>query len=220
MKPTSRQLAQRDPALAALCGLTGQADFGFDPSDVSHSEALAALDTQRGLYGNAEMLDRDAAALMTHPLFRGHRGSGQFNRATIERLKEMDPNWGSSEKIGRYSFTITQTLVLGASEAINATNSPLNDITPKRLIFNAPCYNFALINVVQIGNMSVIIGGSEDAFNYSATAVDVALSMPLLLAGNRALVAGEYTGITPAPYSSGTEYNFVATFHGPARMTT
>jgi len=220
MRPNSKQLALRDPALAALCGLTGQPDFGFDPNDAERSSGMAAWDAEHGQYNNAGQLDRDPIALLSHPLFRGRQGGGNLSHETIARLKLMDPNWGSSEKIGRYSFSIPSTLVLGSSEAINATNSPLNDIKPERLIFNAPCYNFALINVVQIGNTSVLVGASEDAFNYNAQAVDVRLDMPLLLAGNRALVAGEYTGISPAPFASGTEYNFVATFHGPARMVT
>jgi len=211
MRPDSNALVNRDPALAALCGFTGQADFGADPYDQSlalRSDVRSAWDASRGQFGNADLLASDAAAL-----------SGP-NERTLERLRLLDPNWGSTEKIGHYTFTLQTSLVLGASEGVTMTNSPLCDIKPERLIFNAPCYNFVFVSTVQIGNTSVIIGGSEDAFNYSNVAVDVKLSMPLLKTSSRALVGGEYTGITPAPFSAGSEYTFVATFHGPARMTT
>lgn len=225
MRPNSNALIGRDPAMAALFGLTGQADFGVDAyeSAIQRTEALAEDDTRHGAYRNAEQLDRDAAMLLSdRPGHSDHWYASKLgiNTATLARLKLMDPNFGSTEKIGHYSFTVTAAIVTGTSEGFTATNSPLCDIKPERMIFNVPCFNFALLSTVQIGNTSVLVGSQEDAFNYTATAVDVRLSMPLLRTSSRALVAGQYTGITIAPYTAGFEYSLIATFHGPARMNT
>ena len=164
----------------------------------------------------AEQLDIDASALI-HDQRLAHHLMEQ-RRHTEERLALLNPNGLSTEKIERYTFSVEQLVVLGAPEGLAMTNSPLTDIKPDRLIFNAPCYNFALINTVQVGNTSVIIGGSEDAFNYTNVAVDVRLGMPLCRTSSRILVGGVYSGLAPSPFSAGNEYTFVGTFHGWARM--
>jgi hypothetical protein len=225
MKPTTRNLVMRDPALASLLGLAVESNFGAEPTfgadgdyrSADASNMLAARDERAGLWGNASQLDTDASKL---------RGEGALVRqaiaqrdATEARLALLDPNRGSHEKIGRYTFSLNQELVLGVSEAIAMTNNPLTDIRPDRLIFNAPCFGFALINVIQAGNMSVVTGGFEDAANYTQVAVNVHLSFPLITTSNRAQISGEYSGLAPSPYTSGGSFGFVGTFQGPARMT-
>jgi hypothetical protein len=225
--PTARELITRDPAMAAIMGESRGADFGIesnlDSAWWSRADA-SRLDTQ-GNYAPASRLDFDAALLTRDnaQLIAEHKLAMHLlaqRQKTEERLALLDPNAGSTEKIERYTFSMNQEVVLGASEAIFMTSSPLTDIKPERLIFNAPCYGFAFITQAQIGNTSVIIGSGEDAANYSQVAVDVRLSMPLLRTQNRALIGGTYTGISPAPYTPGNEFNFTSTFHGPARMTT
>ncbi len=222
MKPSAQSLALRDPAMAAIYGLGGQADFGADLADyrspVWESRHDANALAERGQFGTAARLDSDASAIQMEERLARHLRQQQSR--TEERLALLDPNAGSSVKIGHYTFSVQQTVVLSAAEGLSMTNSPLTDIKPERLIFNVPCFQFALISVVQIGNTSVIIGGSEDAANYTNVAVDVKLSMPLLRTSSRALVGGEYTGLSPAPFTPGNEYTIIATFHGPAMMTT
>lgn len=247
MRPSSRELVNRDPALASILGMAhltrGQNDFGYeDAADASFGNELAEFgiednltdasmsnrqaygDIVRGQYGNASVFDTDASRLRgdNSQLIHLQRVAMLAQRQaakTEERLMLLDPNCGSTEKIGRYTFSLNQQLVLGVPEAITITNNPTTDIKPEKLIFNAPAFNFALISVLQIGNVSVIIGGFEDAANYGPTALGVHVSMPLLRTSNRAQVTGEYTGLAPAPYTSGAEYSFTLTLQGPARMT-
>ena len=149
------------------------------------------------------------------------------------------------EKIARYTFSLEKTFILGEAQPFDMVNSPLCDIKPDRCIFNAPCYNFATIHTLAIGNTSVIIGGCEDAFNYSNVAVDVHLNMPLCTTNMRAMVSGYYTGCAPKPWEiherkvwfkykefefyspfrklknrKSREYMFACTLHGWARMST
>jgi hypothetical protein len=225
--PSAAELANRDPALSAIYGFAAlkQADFGIEGNltDAAASNQLAAYDLGQGHYDSAFNLDRDAADLRRDnaQLTYEQRLAAHLREQrddTEARLRLLYPNGRSLEKIERYTFSVEQEIVLGAPEGLAMTNSPLTDIKPDRLIFNAPCYNFALINTVQIGNTSVIIGGSEDAFNYTNVAVQVTLGMPMLKTSSRALVGGQYGGLAPAPFTAGNEYNFVATFHGWARM--
>lgn len=211
MHPTARNLVLRDPALAAIHGAFSGADFGIEGN-----LALAGREAEGGHYGVAEQLVRDNSQL-THEQRLAHHLMEQ-RRHTEERLALLNPNGLSTEKIERYTFSVSQIVVLGAAEGLTMTNSPLTDIKPDRLIFNAPCYNFALISTVQVGNTSVIIGGSEDAANYSNVAVDVRLGMPLCRTSSRILVAGQYGGLSPAPFTAGNEFTFTGTFHGWARM--
>jgi len=229
MRPKSHDLVMRDPALAAILGLShvAQADFGAEGrlGQAWSSRELANLDAEHGAFQNARQLDIDASMLRradSESTMERHLAAklARQRDATAERLALLDPNAHSLEKIGKYTFSVNQTIVFGASEGLSMTNSPTTDIKPERLIFNAPCFGFATISGVQIGNTSVIIGGSEDAGNYTNVAVDVSLSMPLLPTSNRAIVTGEYTGLTPAPFSAGTDYLFIGTFHGHARMST
>jgi hypothetical protein len=222
MRPNAHQLAKRDPALMAVLGLEvlgrGQADFGGEFSEFGIDDSqLARQDVERGMYVNASHLDRDVGDI-SH-LRRIADLARRQQQDTERRLELLDPNRGSTEKIERFTFSLNQELVLGIAEAISMTNNPTTDIKPEKLLFNAPCFNFALINVMQIGNLSVIIGGFEDAANYGPTALGVHLSMPLLRTSNRAQVTGEYTGLAPAPYTSGGSYSFTLTLQGPARMT-
>ncbi len=218
MRPSARSLVLRDPAMAAIMGdaYKAQPDFGADYGMVGTSIADATALAARGQYAPAEQLDIDASALI-HDQRLAHHLMEQ-RRHTEERLALLNPNGLSTEKIERYTFSVEQLVVLGAAEGLAMTNSPLTDIKPDRLIFNAPCYNFALINTVQVGNTSVIIGGSEDAFNYTNVAVDVRLGMPLCRTSSRILVGGVYNGLAPSPFTAGNEYTFVGTFHGWARM--
>lgn len=212
MRPTSTDLVQRDLASASLLGLVGSPDFGADGdySLANLSSRLAGRDVGHGMFHNAGLLDSDAQAL---------RRAQRREEKTEERLSLLYPNRGSDEHIGRYSFSLYQELTLGAAEAISMTNNPLTDIRPDRLVMNAPCYGFALINVIQAGNLSILVGSIEDAFNYIQTAVNVHVSMPLVTTSNRVQIAGAYSGLAPAPYTAGGVFPFIATFHGAARMT-
>ena len=215
MRPTSSDLVMRDPAAAAILGVLGSPDFGIEGDySLAHlSQKLAGRDIGHGMDRNASVLDADARHL--------RMSSRELERArkTEERLELLYPNHGSDEHIGRYAFSLNQELVLGATEAISMTNNPLTDIRPDRLIFNAPCYGFALINVIQAGNLSILVGGFEDAANYTQVAVNVHVSMPLITTSNRAQIGGTYSGLAPAPYTAGGSFLFTGTFQGPARMT-
>ena len=223
---SARSLVLSDPALAAIHGGFASADFGVENNlglamgSVHEAANLAS----HGQYGGAEQLDMDA-----HALVRDNRQLVAEQRLahhlmlqrshTEERLALLNPNGLSTEKIERYTFSVQQAVVLAAPEGLQMTNNPLTDIKPDRLIFNVPCYNFAFFSTVQVGNTSIIIGGQEDAYNYTNVAVAVTLGMPLCRTSSRIQVTGQYNGLSPSPFTPGNEYIIIGTFHGWARMT-
>jgi len=105
-------------------------------------------------------------------------------------------------------------LVLGVAGAINATGQPDTNIRPQRCTMNAPQPGFATIAEIKVANVSVSVGGTQDAFDYSALGVGQSLDMPTLTPANRATVLGNYTGFVPPGYVGGAPYTFCASFKG------
>lgn len=233
-RPNARELAMRSPAQAALLGAFQGADFGgfggFGGFGVDQN--LAAADASRymadyasaGLPQHAGLLRADAGLLTRDDRqiqeWR-HQALRAANRAAREqaRMDMLDPNEGLAIKISRYSFSLNQSLVIGTATGINATLQPDTRIRPQRVIMNAPTQAFILVTTIKMANVSVLVGASEDAFTYAATAVGVHLDMPTIDPSNRATVTGTYSGLVPAPFTVGFAFTFVTTFQGPATVT-
>jgi hypothetical protein len=120
--------------------------------------------------------------------------------------------------VERYSFSMSQTLALGTPVAIEQTLQPNTTIRPQRLVMNAPAPGFVSISSLQISNVNVFVGTTEDAFTYSAGAQNVMLDLPTLEPAYRATVTGDYSGFVPPGFAPTFVFPFVVTMQGPSTM--
>ncbi|MGH9966568.1 MAG: hypothetical protein ACREBG_01875 [Pyrinomonadaceae bacterium] len=219
------QLAMRDPAAAAIFGLmpNGGADFGSEYSGAESTFGDDFGDDMGDDYG-AEFGDDYGAEFGAAPkptpqaLAHVWRKHNMQKAHTNRRERLLEPNKGSEVKIERYSFSTSQALVLGVASALVMTNQPDTSIRPQRVTMNAPSPGFVTITEIKVANVSVTVGGVEDAFGYAAVAVGVGLDMPTLSPANRATVLGNYTGFVPPGFVGGAAFLFVANFKGPASI--
>jgi len=183
------------------------------------------------------------AALMGHPAFWGGR-YGYYGHTlpggpppaesaalwtheqaeTARRARLLDPNEHSRLKIERYSFSINNQAdpftigTVNAAAAFDLTLQPNTRIRAQRVVCNAPAVNFVILTTLQIANINVFVGQSEDAFTYSALGQGVMLDLPTLDPANRATVSGNYTGLVPSGFSAEFAFVFIVTFQGPSTL--
>lgn len=141
--------------------------------------------------------------------------------STASRTMLLDPNRDSTVKVERYSFSFSPAtnLVLGtASNIPTFTQNPSTSIKGQRVVMNAPVPGFILVSTLQVANVNVFVGGTEDAYTYGAGAMGVMLDLPRLDPQNRATSAGAYTGVLPPGYTAGNSYQFIITLQGPSTM--
>lgn len=139
---------------------------------------------------------------------------------TARRARLLDPNEHSRLKIERYSFSLSpaENFSLGTAVAFEATLQPNTRIRAQRVVMNSPAPNFVLVDGLQIANVNVFVGTTEDAFTYSATGQGVMLDLPTLDPANRATVSGTYTGFLPTGYAAEFSFQFITTFQGPSTL--
>jgi hypothetical protein len=140
---------------------------------------------------------------------------------TARRARVLDPNEHSRLKLERYSFSLSpeSNFTLGTGPvAFDATLQPNTRLRAQRVVCNAPCENFVILDSLQIANVNVFVGTSEDAYTYNARAQGVMLDLPTLDPANRATVSGSYTGLLPANFASEFSFQFIVTFQGPSTM--
>ena len=188
MRPNARQLALRDPAMAALMGIL-PANFGSDPNIAGEFGSDWNGDGDMGTDFGFEFGAEAAAPVAPNPnspagqamLANLWNKNLQREQGTRSRARLLEPNKDSAIKVERYTFTISQELTLGTTETITMTGQPDTSIRPQRLTMNAPSPMFATITEIKVANVSVSVGpGSEDAFNYSPLGVGMSLDMPTL----------------------------------------
>lgn len=218
-RPTARDLALRDPALAAIVGAIPGSNFGAARAEADFGGDLSGEDDLGVEFGDD--VDFGAARrggpsqAQLHALWLKHSAQAAHSQ---RRAMLLEPNKGSTSKIGRYSFSINQSLVLGTASAVSASGQPDTNIRPQRVQMNAPSAGFVTISEMKVANVSVTVGGTADAIEYSATAVDSHLDMPTLTPANRATVLGSYTGFVPPSYVAASAYLFTISFKGPASV--
>ena len=162
---------------------------------------------------------------MHHGMHHGHHMARHWEMqnpsSTMSRTLLLDPNRDSIVKVERYSFSFSPStnLVLGtASNIVPFTQQPSTSIKGQRVIMNAPVPGFVLISSLQVANVNVLVGGTEDAYTYSAGAQGVMLDLPRLDPQNRATSAGAYTGVLPPGYTQGNSFQFIITLQGPSTL--
>ncbi len=225
-----QQLVRRDPALATLLGAVSGADFGYSrPSPAQSRFAPPAPRTAFGDdsmgYGYGYGLDQFGAHHGHghhghHGHHPGHAAAPHVNPHSTEgRTLALDPNRHSTVKVERYSFSFSpaSNLVLGTASTIASfTQQPSASVKPQRVVMNAPAPGFVAITQLQIANVNVFVGTTEDAFTYNAGAQGVFLDLPRLDPQNRATAAGSYSGMLPTGFASAFSYPFIITLQGPA----
>src|SRR6185436_17760909 len=134
----SKQLAMRDPALAAVMGLVSGADFGAEAAFArGFQEAAKNSPSEFGYdypyrfgheFGNEFGADAAPGAPMPTStpeaalaLWRQHH-TEMANSRSREML--LDPNKNSRLKVEKYIFQLVQTVLIGTATAIAMSNNP------------------------------------------------------------------------------------------------
>ena len=177
--------------------------FGFgDDYGFGAGEALAAPQA-RGLHPD------HVRALHHHQMQQHH---------TMNRAMLLDPNRYSTIKVQGYSFSLNQALVIGSVLPFNVTLQPNSKIRPKRMVTNVPSPAMVTLAAVQVANVNVLIGSSDDAFIYSANSFGLENEFPTLDTSTRATMTGSYSGFAPVGFATGFPFTFILTFQGPAAL--
>ena len=181
----------------------------------------AAVKRRRGIRPPAAGPKHMGAGL--HPAAKAHAWatSPQNPSSTASRTRLLDPNRDSLVKVTGYSFSFSPvtSLILGTASSLGTfTQQPSTSIKGRRVLTNAPIPGFVLLTALQIANVNVFVGTTEDAFTYNAGAQNVIMDLPRLDPQNRATASGSYTGALPPGYTSGAAYQFVITLQGPSTL--
>lgn len=207
-----------------------QADFGVDIEDYGYNvsdpdlsmSGLTDADFGAGVDLSAigAAANARAAAAAAHPAVQAivaKHAAGQMKRA--KRLSLINPNAGSDVKVGRYKFAVNTTITaLGTAGAISGSNSPDVHFRPERITCNVVSPGMVTLNDARIANVSFIVGGNVDAWDFNANSVDQLLGTEPMTPANKATFSGSYTGLTPSPLSGTGTYGFVLSLAGPATI--
>lgn len=225
----SKALTRRDPALAALMGAIPAANFGREggsSSEFSFGDDYGddygddmGFGDEVGFGAATAVAHRSRPtaqqALAAHAHLHGKRSQGK------RRKMLLDPNADSEIKVERYSFSLSQDIVLGTATLFGTsmTGTPDTEFRPQLITMNAPSPGFAVITNIKMANVNVTVGpGNEDAFNYSAGSWGRNMDMPTLKPSTRATVSGTSTTFVPPGFVPATTYTFNANFKGPSLL--
>jgi len=224
-----RQLVVRDTALAALMGGLAGGDFGGEFGGFGADDDDMG-DDYGDDYGEDDDVGGDFGAAARRRVVRrptAQAAAAAHKKLSLQRARhnnrvaKLDPNMGSPTKIERYSFSLSQDMVLGTATAFNTNMSgtPDTKFRPQVITINAPAPGFALISNIKMANVNVTVGpGSEDAFNYASQGWGRSLDMPTLTPSNRATVSGSYTGYVPPGYVAAATFTLSVNFKGPSLL--
>jgi len=229
MQPTSRNLALRDRSTAALFGLV--AATSSSPSAFA-GEAKSTFGGFGGFGADAAPVAASTLAALNNPnhpmspfhpanranTLKVHAQAAQSSQVQHQRNLLLNPNLGATTKVERYDFSLNQTLTLGTTASILMSQSPQVTIRPQRPVFNSPSPGFVSISTLIVGNTSVTIGQSFDAWAYGSQAQGVHWDLPTLEPQNKMTMTGTYSGYTPPGFSIGFAYPFSVSFQGPATI--
>lgn len=129
----------------------------------------------------------------------------------------LDPNHGQVLKLGRYSLGLTAMVKLGKQSNVFMSDSPATTIRVKRVIVNVPCPGFLYLSTLLTANVSTAVGGSEDAWAYSAFS-NVEVDYPTLPPSQKLTVSGHYTGLCVLPYRKNTRFLIAVSVFGPSTI--
>jgi hypothetical protein len=215
----------RDPALASIMGALPGSDFGAVRRTAAPRRGTASF----GDMGFGFGFGADAVMPPPPPVpMAGHSISASQQQAlhhhtmmqhhTMNRAMLLDPNRYSTLKVQGYSFSLNQALVIGTVLAFNVTLQPNSKIRPKRMVTNVQAPAMVTLSAVQVANVNVLIGASDDASVYGPNSFGLENEFPTLDTSTRATMTGGYSGFAPSGYAPGFPFLFVLTFQGPAAL--
>lgn len=203
MRPTNRDMANRDPALAIMLGALALSTPGSDFGTT---------------FGTSTRFGDDYGDDVPSP--ENMQKAWNKHVDTMRREKILEPNKDSEAKIQRYTFAANQTLTLGTAVAIAAGQNPETHIRPQRISVNAPnaFAGFGTLDSIKVANVGVIVGGVKDMSDFAAQAFDTHLDVPTLSPANRVVATGAYSGRVPPGYVPGSAFIWAISYTGPASM--
>jgi len=228
MNPNAKDLAMRDPALAALVGAQTGADFGRDSS--FGNEGFFAWDAPGAdYYGYSKVgaegffagnFGADASVPKPTPeqalaLWNAHHAQA---RETARREGILNPNAGSSKKIERYSLSIRQNLTVGTASTFTVTKNPQTELRPQRVVTNVSSPGFVIVDDVKIANVSVMMGDGMDAQMLANDSWGVQYDLPTLSPANGVTVSAEQSTAVPDGFETSDVFPFLIAFLGPSSM--
>jgi hypothetical protein len=246
MGKKDHQLAMRDPALAALVGISGMSDFGAEPVMGSGESEFGGINfggddfgvgfgddygddygDEPDVNGEGEMGAERRGRRPHHPLYHPNPRAQAILMAHMRRNKHrahrallLEPNMHSDLKIERYTFSINDTITaLQTPQGLDATGSPDVNFRPERVTMNTVSPGMIFVTDGRVANVSFTVGGLNDAWQFNANGVGQSLSVPTLTPANRATVTANYTGLVPSPLSGTGSFQFCVSFSGPATLS-
>jgi hypothetical protein len=232
MSYNAKDLAQRDPALAALVGAQDGADFGADPNHPSFGAepGFFSWDAPGAEYYGYNPIGAEG-------FFAGNFGTdgpppkptpeqalALWNkthaqaRETARREALLNPNANSTKKVERYSLSIRQNLVVGTASTFTVTKNPQTELRPQRIETNVPSPGFCIITDVKVANVSVMQGDGMDAWELNPTAWGVQYDIPTLSPANGVTVSVEQSTAVPSGFDTSDAFPFMISFLGPSSM--
>lgn len=212
MPHTSRSLAFRDPAIAALVGAVDGSDFGQDFGDDFGDDFGADLPAPITTGPVPAPTQSEALALW--------KKTKTAEMRVANRIHALDPNKDSPIKVEGFIFTVDEPQTWGTAALINLAASPSTTFRPQRLCSNVPMAGIATFRGIQVSNVNAIVGpGVVDAFCFSPFGVDVRMSLPTLSPALRVQISGNWSTFLPPFYVLGTAFTHTASFFGPARLS-
>ncbi len=215
-------IAMRDLADASLMGAVDD-DFGvegdFEPDQFGSEDDFGVEFGEEDIFGVAA--PAASTAMVNHPdprvrkIPHHHIRRGELRES---RLRLLEPNRGSELKVERYTFGIVASCTLTVAGPLGNSNSPDVNFRPQRVTMNVPSPGFILITDARVANVSFVVGGNVDAWQFKANAVGESLDVPTLTPANRATWTGTYTGLVPTPLSGSGSYTVIMAFTGPASI--
>lgn len=226
----SKQLAMRDPALAAFTGAISGADFGsnagfgdeYGYGNDDEEEMGFGDEYGFGAAAAAAKHPGVAAALARRPTQQQAAAAWHKQNAmhAIGRSRKtlLDPNMDSSVKVEKYTFSLADALVIGTTSTLTSSmsQSPSTAFRPKVMTANVPAPGFVNATSIAVANVLTAIGSTTDLWNYNPSAWGRDLDFPTLDPSQKLTITGSYTGFIPPGYLAGAPFTLSVSFNGPA----
>lgn len=228
MTYNAKDLAMRDPALAALTGAETGADFGADSqfgadgffawdapgADYYGYNPVGAEGFFGGNFGADPSVPKPTPE-QALALWNQHHNQA---RETARREALLNPNANSHKKVERYSLSIRTNLTVGTASTSTSTKNPQTELRAQRIETNVPSPGFVIITDVKVANVSVMMGDGMDAYSLNPSAWGVQYDIPTLSPANGVTVSIEQSTAAPTGFDVSDSFPFMISFLGPSSM--
>lgn len=128
--------------------------------------------------------------------------------ALVRWARRSLQEYALEQKYGsQYSFGASAGIEIGKPSLIELGDWPGIPIKAERITINCPCVSFLELTDLRLGNESMLLGGTEDAYAYSPENNIVGgRDMPIIQPFHRVRASMNYTGLCPAPLEKGNKF--------------